>query len=362
MRKVKTNNIQIKNCCNVVTKKIDSSKLNKSTYVTAENMCADFSGITNALSIPNGKVTEFSIGNILISKIRPYLKKNYFAQINGGCSNDIICLEVQKGTFPKFVYYTLCADQFIKYFSTTSTGSKMPRGDLKILLNYTIPNLNYLVQQKIAKILTKWDDAIALQKQLIEKLEVQKSGLVKKLLTPQKGWATFEFNDIFQKFKYSQKSLQTKDYLEHGKFPIVDQGKQFITGFTNDSNNLIICPSEGLIIFGDHTLVIKYINFDFVLGGDGTQLLIGKKGQVTAFLYYLLDYNKLNSLGYSRHFSMLKEKTFDVPNISKQKEIVKILSKADKLIEIYSQKLDLLKCQRKALMQRLLTGAIRVKV
>ena len=129
------------------------------------------------------------------------------------------------------------------------------------------------------------------------------------------------FNDIFvDDTKYGMKIPKEK-YLSVGLYPVIDQGKEQIAGYTDESEG-VYCDVPA-IIFGDHTRIIKYIDVPFFLGADGTKLLKIKDN--TAFnckyLYYALSNAKIPNTGYNRHFKWLKELSFNIPSIEKQREI-----------------------------------------
>lgn len=133
--------MKISNIANIINAKIDGGCLNSATYISTENMLPNCGGIVESSSISIGKVTRFSDNDILLSNIRPYFKKLWFASFSGGCSNDVICLRANnKSCVSKYLYYALCTDRFINSFSASSKGTKMPRGDKNALLNYEIPD------------------------------------------------------------------------------------------------------------------------------------------------------------------------------------------------------------------------------
>lgn len=133
--------MKISNISSIINAKIDSSYLNSMTYISTENMLPNCGGIVESSSIPTGKVTGFMSNDILLSNIRPYFKKLWFASFTGGCSNDVICLRTNnKSCISKYLYYALCTDRFISSFAASSKGTKMPRGDKNALLNYEIPD------------------------------------------------------------------------------------------------------------------------------------------------------------------------------------------------------------------------------
>lgn len=230
-------------------------------------------------------------------------------------------------------------------------------------INITIPPIKE--QEKIVEILELWDKAIETTKKLIEQKKLQKKYLMQKLLTGKirlKGfkdkWKKKNFVDVLYTINCKNIQIQTKGYLQIGKYPIVDQGKDLISAFSNDKSKLY--KDFPVIVFGDHTRIFKYIDFSFVIGADGTQLLKTKDDNLK-FIYYILSNMQIQNLGYSRHMTILKEKFLKIPtNIAEQKAIASILSTADNQIILLEQKLSNLELQKKGLMQKLLTGQIRV--
>lgn len=172
-------------------------------------------------------------------------------------------------------------------------------------------------------------------------------------------WQDTEFDSIFYVEKgVKKKQIQTKDYLPLGKFPIIDQGKEQIVAYSNDVEKLY--ASTPVIVFGDHTRILKYITFPFVVGADGTQLLKVKNNFSLRFCFYLLQNTKIENLGYSRHMSLLKEKVFTLPPLPEQEKIAEILGTWDLAIEKLTALIEQKKLLKKGLMQRLLTGKQRL--
>lgn len=115
-----------------VSDKVESSELNIENYVGTDNMIVDMGGIELTTSIPkSGTSTKYSIGDILISNIRPYFKKIWLSDRVGGCSSDVLCIRTKKIVSREFVFATLARDDFFNYDVAGSKGSKMPRGDKK---------------------------------------------------------------------------------------------------------------------------------------------------------------------------------------------------------------------------------------
>lgn len=136
-----------------------------------------------------------------------------------------------------------------------------------------------------------------------------------------KGWEKYYLSDCFNAISIKNK-IKTKDYLPQGKFPIIDQGQDFISGYSNDEN-LLIKVKKPIIIFGDHTRCFKFINFDFIAGADGIKILEPKDNFNEKLFYYFCQILDFPNKGYSRHFQYLKKAIINFPkNLSEQKAIV----------------------------------------
>ncbi|MEI7749759.1 MAG: restriction endonuclease subunit S [Candidatus Moraniibacteriota bacterium] len=138
------------------------------------------------------------------------------------------------------------------------------------------------------------------------------------------NWKSILLKDCLYKVVYTNK-VQRKDFLEIGEFPIVSQESDFINGYWNDSADVFHVKTP-VVIFGDHTQVLKYVDFDFVLGADGVKILQPKQNIDVRYLYYFLQSIDLKSLGYARHYRLLKDVVVRYPeDFSEQRQIVKIL-------------------------------------
>ena len=128
-----------------------------------------------------------------------------------------------------------------------------------------------------------------------------------------KGWNTVGIGDILDKYP-ATKRYETKEYLPQGKYPIIDQGDSYIVGFTNERENLLV--RHPAVLFGDHSTKVKFLDFDFARGADGTQILYSSIPEVSQYhLYLALKSMSIPNPGYSRHFKYLKEMPIITPNI-----------------------------------------------
>jgi type I restriction enzyme, S subunit len=129
----------LKDLASYSSNRINVSSLDVSTYISTENMLTNRGGIKEAAALPNVKtVARFYPGDILISNIRPYFKKIWSAEFEGGCSNDILCITPRDNTCVFYLYQLLEKDSFFDYVMSGSKGTKMPRGDKTWIMNYPV--------------------------------------------------------------------------------------------------------------------------------------------------------------------------------------------------------------------------------
>lgn len=171
---------KLSDICEYAKEKIKISALDENTYISTENMLPNKGGITQATSLPVQEHTQaFMKNDVLVSNIRPYFKKIWFATFDGGCSNDVLVFRAKKGINSRFLHYVLANDSFFNYSMATSKGTKMPRGDKKAIMAYEVPKLSYKYQVKIADILEIIDNKIELNKKINKNLEQQARSLFK---------------------------------------------------------------------------------------------------------------------------------------------------------------------------------------
>lgn len=151
----------------------------------------------------------------------------------------------------------------------------------------------------------------------------------------------YKFSDLYYDDTKNAKKLKSSEYKNVGKHIIVDQGKALIAGYTDNEDGLY--TDVPVIIFGDHTRNIKYINSPFFLGADGTKVLKSPLKNVNyKYLYYLLKNASIPDTGYNRHYKWLKELMFKYHSQDQQNQIVTILDKLDLTISKYREELLLL--------------------
>ena len=147
------------------------------------------------------------------------------------------------------------------------------------------------------------------------------------------------FTELFEDCTSKGRKIKKEDYLENGRYPIIDQGQEQIAGYSDDEEGLF--TEVPAIVFGDHTRIIKYVHEPFFLGADGVKVLRCKNDNANyKYLYYALKNAKIPNTGYNRHFKWLKETKIAYPDITKQDQITLILDKLSKIISYRKQQLD----------------------
>lgn len=174
------------------TKRVSISADN---YIGTENLKKNYGGIDNPIQsddLVNG--VKFNFGNILISNIRPYLKKIWYSNKFGCASSDVLVLNANQGE-SKFLYYTLAQDKFFDYMMTGAKGSKMPRGDKKHIMDYYFRLPSLPEQKKIADFLSAFDKRIETTQKKLAALEKLKKGFMQKIFSQQLRFKDDNGND-----------------------------------------------------------------------------------------------------------------------------------------------------------------------
>ena len=183
------------------------------------------------------------------------------------------------------------------------------------------------------------------------------SALVPSLRFPEfrgaEAWKSGKVDDLVDTVT-PPKKLPTAVYASSGEFPIIDQSQSDICGWTDDKEALIQ-KDLPLIVFGDHTCILKLIARPFAQGADGIKILKTRPKIGTPYLYQFLSYRPVATEEYKRHYSILKEKIVFFPEFKsgEQQKIAECLSSVDELIAAQARKVDALKTHKKGLMQQL---------
>jgi len=379
-----------------VRERIPVEQVELANYISTENILPDYSGVTRASKLPStGSVTRFRPNDTLVSNIRPYLKKVWFANKNGGSSNDVIVIRAKPKLATQYFPFLLKNDSFIDYVMTGAKGVKMPRGDVSSMKEYPTFYPTHPEQQKIADCLSSLDELIAAQTRKVAALKTHKKGLMQQLF-PYEGETEPrlrfpEFRDVgeWQKRKISallMKSVSLVDvdssttYQEigirsHGKGifhkePINGKalGEKRVFWVAEDAFilNIVFAWEQAVAVTSaaEKGMIASHrfpmfkarpskadVNFIkcFFLSAKGKELLgIASPGGA----------GRNKTLG-QKEFENLE---FLSPSaMEEQKEIADILSSLDTLITIQTQKLEALNIHKKGLMQQLFPSTEEVQ-
>lgn len=210
-------------------------------------------------------------------------------------------------------------------------------------------------------------------KELLKEIQAEKKRLVKagKIKVPKplpeinpeempydlpKGWKWIMIQECYYPIGSRYNQIQTKDYRDSGLFPVVDQGKSFIAGFCNDEAKVLKIDTP-VIVFGDHTKNLKYVDFDFIIGADGVKILNPYKFIDSRFLYYVIRSYDLTDRGYARHFKVLNEKLVPLAPLAEQHRIVAKIDQLMALCDELEKQIDAATRKQTALLNAVMAQA-----
>jgi type I restriction enzyme, S subunit len=371
--------------------RIDLSNLTEKNYVGTDNLLQNKKGKVDSEYLrKKGKVTEYKENDILIANIRPYLRKIWRAKGKGGSSADVLTIRVGDSEFyPNFIYYNLFQDTFFDWVMKGAKGSKMPRGDKNQIMEFQIPKFDYLTQKKIVSVLSVIDDKIELNHKINTELEqlarqiyeywflqfdfpdengnpykssggkMVQSNILKREIPIE--WEVKELKDILVNITDKSEKIRSENILNDGIFPVITQDKgEIIKGYTNNKKPIKINP---LLIFGDHSCTLKYVDFPFFRGADGTQILNFSNDKLTRYCYFSIQkfLPQIPNFGkYERHFKYLKAMPIVLPSIKVLNNFDGFAKSIFKKIEHNNIEIYNLEKQRDYLLPMLMNGQINV--
>lgn len=276
---------------------------------------------------------------------------------------------------PEFLAYFLQKDSVKKWLEQNAVGQTMPNMNTEILRELPLMSASSKYEEeKIAQILSTWDQAIAVTETLLENSQQQKQALMQQLLTGKKRlldengvrfegeWKLTELNSLLDYHQPTPYLVASTEYDDKYEIPVLTAGKTFILGYTNEKSG-IYQDSLPVIIFDDFTTDSKFVDFPFKVKSSAMKILTAKKGASIKYVFEAMRMLKFTVGGHQRHWiSIFSNLVIPIPKSHEQQKIAKVLSTADQEIEALQRKLDGLQQEKKALMQQLLTGKRRVKV
>lgn len=223
-----------------------TDNINYESYISTENMIKDKGGVTIASSLPDSKTASaYRPNDILLSNIRPYFRKIWYADKNGSCSNDVLVVRANEDIDSKFLYYVLSDNNFFNYDTVTSKGTKMPRGTQTAIMKYLVPDINIGKQRKIANILSTYDNLIENNNKRIKLLEQMTESLYKEWFVRFRfpGYEDVEFIDGFPKDWEKVKLDDVLNKIATGLNPrknfVLGEGENFYVTIKNMADNTV---------------------------------------------------------------------------------------------------------------------------
>ncbi|EKD4459162.1 restriction endonuclease subunit S [Escherichia coli] len=328
------------------TTKVDADKLDATSFVGVDNLLADKGGRIDATYQPNtARLTAYEPGDILLGNIRPYLKKVWMAENNGGCSGDVLAIRIladcKKIISPEYLYYALSSDSFFSYSMQHAKGAKMPRGSKDAILNYQIPipcpsapEKSLAIQSEIVRILDKFT---ALTAELTAELTMRKKQYNyyrDQLLSFEQGeveWKTL--GEITTKIASGRNKTRDAD----GKFPVY--GSTGLIGFIDKaaySGDLLLVARVGA-----YAGLVNAVSGHFDVS-DNTLIIHPSDSWNVRFAFHQLRHMNLNqyAVGAGQPLitgGLLKNLKVPFPSLKEQTRIAKILDKFETITASISE-------------------------
>ena len=332
-----------------------------------------------------GGGAKFEEGDTLFARITPCLQNGKIAQAKNlnnkpgfGSTEYFIFRGIPNVTENDYVYYLSQMKEFrdnaINSMVGASGRQRADAGHVKSFV-FNLPPLE--TQKKIASILSGYDDLIENNLKRIKILEEMaqqtyeewfvrmrfpghESATINSETGLPEGWEKDFVSNQLGKVKSTTK-IKSSEFQNEGRIPVIDQSRSFIAGFTNDKSALIEYVGVPYIVFGDHTRILKLINFDFARGADGTQIVVSKNPRMPQHLFYFSLLNiDLSNYHYARHYKYLKDSEIIIPTENIAKNFEQLAKKNFDAIQNLRNQNQRLREARDILMPRLMMGMVEV--
>lgn len=372
---------------------LDQLKLN--SYVSTENLLADYAGVAKASKLPpSGSFTSYKPNDVLISNIRPYLKKVWCADKVGAASNDVIVIRPSAKVSAAYMLHILKNDEFINFVMKGAKGVKMPRGDIASIKAYPVALPRLPEQQKISDCLSSLDELVSAHSQKLDALKAHKKGLMQQLFPAEsetvpklrfpefRGDGDWCFDDLGSKAKKVGSGITPrggdKNYKSAGvpfvRSQNIGWGSLLLDNIAyieeevhQSFSGTEIKESDVLLNITGASIGRSAIADQRVTGGNVNQhvCIIRTKLKELHSVYLCqfilspngqLQIDSFQAGGNREGLNFAQIRSFSIPippNVEEQKKIADGLSSIDELITAQSQKIEALKAHKQGLMQQL---------
>lgn len=362
-----------------INEKVTIDRVALENYVSTENILPDYAGIAKASKLPTtGSVTRFRPNDTLVSNIRPYLKKVWIADKEGGASNDVVVIRAKQAVLPQYLACLLKNDSFIDYVMTGAKGVKMPRGDVGSMKEYPALYPSLAEQQKIAECLSSVDDLMAAQARKVDALKTHKNGLMQ-LLFPREGetqprlrFPEFQNAGEWKRMAlgqaaifYNGRAYKQEELLESGKYPVLRVGNFFTSNAWYYSDLELdetkYCEKGDLLYAWSASFGPRIWRGEKSIYHYHIWKVIEQRGIDKHFLFITLENETenmkaktTNGLGIM-HITKGAIESWQsaFPTLFEQRKIADCLTSLDNTIAAEIEKLDTLKSYKEGLMQQL---------
>ena len=400
---------KLEELCEYRKDKVKIDDINLYNYISTENMMPNKGGIEIASSLPNSKtVDRYLEGDILISNIRPYFKKIWYAKNDGGNSNDVLVFKnISKDKLNNtFLYYLLSSDNFFDYVMSTAKGTKMPRGDKDAIMRYNINLPSLEEQEKIANILSSLDDKIELNNEMNKTLEEMAQSIFKRWFVdfefpnedgePYKssggemvdsalgmipnGWEVKTLDDIGDIISGGTPSTKNEEYyggyiswitpkdLSGYNRKFISKGERCITELGLQKSSAKLLP-KGTVLFSSRAPIgyVAIAEKEVSTNQGFKSVVCNEEIMNNNYVYYFLKYNKENIENVSSGSTFKEISGTHMKNIKIIVPRKFILDKFNDIIESFDsllkknyEDMDVLEQIRDSLLPKLMTGDVNL--
>ena len=371
--------------------------INYDSYISTENMIKDKGGVTIASSIPDSKTASaYRPNDILLSNIRPYFRKIWYADKNGSCSNDVLVVRANEDVDSKFLYYVLSDNNFFNYDTVTSKGTKMPRGTQTAIMKYLVPDINVGKQRKIANILSSYDNLIENNNKRIKLLEQMAGNLYKEWFVRfrfpgyedvelekglPKDWEILKANQLFditigktpdrKIFEYFSNSpecnypwISISDMRSASTF--VFKTKEYLTFDAVNTCNVKIIPKNTVIVSFKLTVGQVAITTSDMCTNEAIAHFTTDNAAMREYIYLYLknfqysDLGNTSSIGTAVNSKIIKNMKIVVPSSELLNRFHDSANSIFEEIRLLNETNNILIQQRDMLLPRLMSGKLEV--
>lgn len=317
------------------------------------------------------------VGDILYSRRGDVGRCAFATEFEQGWLCGTGCLRVtidRNKAVPKFVFYQLQKAETVGWVEKHAVGATMLNLNTSILSSVPIEMPSLEKQQIIVDILSVYDKLIENNQKQIKLLEEAAQRLYKEWFVDlrfpghedvavvdgvPKGWEINIVGNCIKKMPRT-KQVMTGELLSTGSIPVIDQSRNFVAGYTDDTGT-VVDIGVPVIVFGDHTRILKYIQFPFAKGADGTQLIVSNCSRLPQSLFYCSLVNiDLSNYHYARHFKYLKAEQILIPTLGIAHKYDDIVTPLFRQIQLLRSQCEIAAETRNRLLPKLMSGEIEV--